>query len=108
MRRNWILDQRHEVYPLKGLGFFFLLVSLAENSSQLAIHAGVQDPQAVPLGSGISDFDGRYRGVGLRAAMGVSRVLNFKNPEGVAFQLMAQRVSRLGVVHPYGRGAQFG
>ena len=39
---------------------------------------------------------------------GVRRVLNFKDPEGVAFQLVEQPGSRLGVLHPYGRGAQFG
>ena len=38
---------------------------------------------------------------------GIRRVLNFKDPEGVAFQLVEQSVSRLGVLHPYGRGAQF-
>ena len=39
---------------------------------------------------------------------GARRVLNFKDPEGVAFQLVEQPGSRLGVLHPYGRGAQFG
>jgi hypothetical protein len=39
---------------------------------------------------------------------GVRRVLNFKDPEGVAFQLVDQPISRLGTLHPYGRGAQFG
>ena len=39
---------------------------------------------------------------------GVRRVLNFKDPEGVAFQLIEQRVSPLGVLHPYGRGTELG
>jgi catechol 2,3-dioxygenase-like lactoylglutathione lyase family enzyme len=39
---------------------------------------------------------------------GVRRVLNFKDPEGVAFQLVEQPVSALGGLHPYGRGAEFG
>jgi catechol 2,3-dioxygenase-like lactoylglutathione lyase family enzyme len=39
---------------------------------------------------------------------GVRRVLNFKDPEGVAFQLVEQPVSKLGALHPYGRGAEFG
>jgi catechol 2,3-dioxygenase-like lactoylglutathione lyase family enzyme len=39
---------------------------------------------------------------------GVRRVLNFKDPEGVAFQLVEQPLSRLSALHPYGRGAQFG
>jgi hypothetical protein len=39
---------------------------------------------------------------------GARRVLNFKDPEGVAFQLVEQPGSRRGVLHPYSRGAQFG
>jgi hypothetical protein len=39
---------------------------------------------------------------------GIRRVLNFKYPDGVAFQLVEQPTSRLGALHPYGRGAQFG
>ena len=39
---------------------------------------------------------------------GVRRVLNCKDPEGVAFQLIEQRVSPLGVLHPYGRGTELG
>jgi catechol 2,3-dioxygenase-like lactoylglutathione lyase family enzyme len=42
------------------------------------------------------------------AQWGVRRVLNFKDPEGVAFQIVQQPVSRLGVLHPYGLGTQFG
>ena len=34
---------------------------------------------------------------------GVRRVLNFKDPEGVAFQLVERPASRLGALHPYGR-----
>ena len=39
---------------------------------------------------------------------GARRVLNFKDPEGVAFQLLEQRVSPLAVLHPYGRGTEVG
>jgi catechol 2,3-dioxygenase-like lactoylglutathione lyase family enzyme len=44
----------------------------------------------------------------LGSQWGVRRVLNFKDPEGVAFQLIEQQPSAPGVLHPYGRGAQFG
>jgi len=39
---------------------------------------------------------------------GFRRVLNFRDPEGVAFQLVEQPAPRLGALHPYGRGAQLG
>jgi len=39
---------------------------------------------------------------------GVHRVLNFKDPEGVGFQLVEQQVAKRVALHPYGRGVQFG
>jgi hypothetical protein len=44
----------------------------------------------------------------LKSREKTDRVLNFKDPKGVAFQLVEQPASRLGALHPYGRGAQFG
>jgi catechol 2,3-dioxygenase-like lactoylglutathione lyase family enzyme len=39
---------------------------------------------------------------------GVRRVLNFKDPEGVGFQLVEQHIAKHVALHPFSRGAQFG